>query len=208
MTQHHHLDESGDPGLQSGPSVSPFFVLAMVQLPNTNPLPELAAFRREFHLPSDFEIKYFRAKPHQKDFFFKTIEPLDFRVRAVVIDKANLSKRYAKLSGQELQIEFTARLTLRASQLDIGNDVLIIDGGSNAMCRALRVRLSAECRALKRERPFNKIVGGRSRYMDGLQLADMVAGAVTHYASGQEEKYFLSLEEKVMDLWWGGESEK
>lgn len=194
--------------MESGPSVSRYFVLAMVQLANTNPLPELAAFRREFHLPNDFEIKYFRAKPRQKDFFFKAIESLDFRVRAVVIDKVNLPKHYTKLSGQELQIEFTARLTLRASQLDIGNDVLIIDGGSNAMCRALRIRLSTECRTLKRERPFSKIVGGRSSHLEGLQLADMIAGAVTHYASGQEEKYFLSLEEKLADLWWVGENEE
>jgi len=45
------------------------------------------------------------------------------------------------LEGDALVVELIARMTLRASPLDIANDVLIIDGGTSALCRAVRVRL-------------------------------------------------------------------
>lgn len=200
--QYHHLDESGNWGLGEKSGVTRYLVLAMVQLAKAEPLPELATVRREFHLPPDFEIKYYRAKPKQKEFFFETIGSLNFRVRAAIVDKKNLDTSFARMSYQDFAAEMIASLTLRASELDIANDILIIDAGSDSLCRALRVRLSQECKIMKRTRPFSKIVGGRSQQHDGLQLADMVAAAVMHYAMRQEENYYQSFQHKIADLWW------
>ncbi len=202
MPQYHHLDESGNLGFGEGPGITRYLVLAMVQLAHKSSLPELAAVRREFHLPPDFEIKYYRAKPKQKESFFRTIQPLNFRVRAAIIDKQNLHESFARMSRQEFAVEFIAGLTLRASELEIGNDVLIIDAGSDELCRAVRVKLSEECRRSKRGRPFGKIVGARSQLYDGLQLADMIAGAIMHYAMQKEEEFYFSFEDKMEDLWW------
>jgi hypothetical protein len=121
--QYHHLDESGNWGLGEGSGVTRYLVLAMVQLAKAEPLPELAKARQEFHLPSNFEIKYYRAKPRQKEFFFQTIEPLSFRVRAAIVDKKNLDASFARMRYQDFAVDLIARLTLRASELDIGNDI-------------------------------------------------------------------------------------
>jgi hypothetical protein len=64
------------------------------------------------------------------------------------------------------------------------------------------VRLSQECEKTKRTRPFSKIVGARSQQHDGLQLADMIAAAIMHYAMWEEENYYQSFQHKIVDLWW------
>lgn len=201
MTQYHYLDDSGDPGLDGSPGSSSHFALAMVQLPVREPLPELARVRQTLHLPRTLEFKHYTARPHQKEAFFQAIQRVPFRVRAVVVEKAGLSGQFARLNGQDLTVEFLARLILRASELDIASDVLIIDGAATVFCRALRVRLSAECRRLDRVRPFAKIVGSKSRNEDGLQLADMIAGAVRQYVMGEGGDYYQTFEKKVTDLW-------
>jgi len=119
----------------------------------------------------------------------------------VALDKSRLSVDWVRLSGQALTVELIVRLTLRASALDIANDVLIIDGGTPALRRAVRIRLSDECRRTDRVRPFGKIVGGRSRREDGLQVADMIAGAIRQHRMGAESGYYKTFAGRIADVW-------
>lgn len=119
-----------------------------------------------------------------------------FRVRAVVVTKHALDSTHRRLSRQEFTIEFLTRLTLRASDLDIGNDVLVIDGAALAFMRALRIRLCEECRAEKHVRPFRKIVSGDSKRGDGLQLADMIAGRNHGFCVGRRYEFLFNLRQK------------
>ncbi len=201
MTQYHNLDDSGDPGLGGSATASTHLALAMVQLAERAPLTVLAALREELYLPSTFEFKYHAARPRQKALFFDAVRATPFRVRALVLDKSRVAGQFAGMRGQELIIELVTSLTLRASELDISNDVLVVDGATPAFCRALRIKFSSECSRLDRVRPFSKIVGSRSQHEDGLQLADMIAGAVRHYAMGVERSYFRTFDNKVADLW-------
>ncbi len=140
-------------------------------------------------------------KPLQKAAFFKSIQPVSFRVRAVVIDKSRIEKRLAGMRGQDITVEFIARLTLRASALDIANDVLVIDSATPSFIRALRLKLSEACRQSGRVRPFKKIVKGDSRSDDGLQLADMIAGAVRQFTLAIDRDHYQTFMSKVVDLW-------
>jgi hypothetical protein len=140
--------------------------------------------------------------------FFRSVQPVLFRVRAVVIEKLGLhryerppGKRLTEMSGQDFVIEFIMRLTLRASELDIANDVLVIDRVPPAFRRVLRIRLSQECRKLNRVRPFKKIVSGDSRREDGLQLADMIVGAIRWHVVGAKSDYYETFANKIVDLW-------
>lgn len=63
---------------------------------------------------------------------------------------------------------------------------------------------SEECRRTEGVRPFKKLVAGVSRHEDGLQLADMLAGAVRLYVAGHERDYFPAFEDRVLDLWQPG----
>ena len=201
MAHYHYLDDSGDPGLSGAAGSSTYFVLAMVQLVGRNALPALASARQSLHLPARFEFKTYKATQIQKHHFFRAVEKLPFRVRAVVIDKLALTAPFTEMNGQELMVEFTTQLALRASEVDLENDVLIVDAGTAAFCRMLRLRLSVDCRQRGRERPFSKIVGGRSQNEDGLQLADMIAGAVRQYFVQGHQEHYATFANKVVDLW-------
>lgn len=201
MTQYHFLDESGDPGFNDSESSSRHFVLAMVQMPVRMPLPELASVRQTLHLPPRFEFKYHKTKPRQKIIFFKTIQPLAFRVRAVVIDKSVVRNSFIGVKSQNFIVEFLAQLALRAPTLDLASDILIIDGATPSYPRALRIKLSRECRKLNRIRPFKQIVSADSDRDDGLQLADMIVGAIRRHSAGIETEFYEAFKNKVVDLW-------
>jgi hypothetical protein len=92
-------------------------------------------------------------------------------------------------------------MTFRASELDIANESLIIDGATPAFCRSLRVQFTDRCKQQKRIRPLKHIIGANSRNEDGLQLADMVAGAIRLYAMGGSSEHFHCISQQIVDLW-------
>jgi hypothetical protein len=201
MTQYFFVDESGDAGLAGQASSSRYFVLTMVQLPDRASLRPLVHLRKVLHLSATFEFKYHTASTAQKDRFFKDVLTVPFRVRAAVLEKARINTQWRLLQPSELVMELIISLTLRASQLDIANDVLIIDGAAQAFCRQLRVRFTERCKQEKRIRPFKNIIGANSRNEDGLQMADMMAGAIRLHAMNISNEHFHYISSRVVDLW-------
>jgi hypothetical protein len=201
LAQYYFLDESGDPGLSGLATSSSHFALAMVELASREPLSELGDLRRQFRLPG-FEFKYQKTTAIHKEAFFAAVEPIPFRVRAVVVEKGRLDKRFATLSGQSIVIEFLIGLVLRASEWELADEILIIDGMTPGFRRALRIGLSVACSRIgRRSRPFKKIISGDSSREDGLQLADMIVGAVRQHVMNIESRYYHTFAGKVVDLW-------
>ena len=201
MTQYFYLDESGDAGLEGQTSSSSHFVLAMVQLPERAWLRPLVNLRKNLHLAPDFEFKYHKTTTLQKERFFKDVMGVEFRVRAVAVDKTRLTPEFKRFLPQVLTIELIIGLTMRASELDIANEILIIDGATPSFCRDLRVRFSERSKREERIRPFKNIIGGDSKREDGLQLADMIAGAVRRHVKDVSSEHFDEISPRIVDLW-------
>ena len=102
-------------------------------------------------------------------------------------------------SGFDSTIQLLINLTLRASPLDISNNVVITDGATDALRSTLRVVLLEECSMLKCVRQFKKIVTVSSSREDGLQLADMVAGAICEKAWQNDQTYYRTLARKIAE---------
>jgi hypothetical protein len=126
---------------------------------------------------------------------------IQFQVRAVVVNKEQLGLSWRILSPHELTTELMTQLTFHASELDIANQVLIIDGATPAFCRYLRVQFTERCKEQKRIRPFKNIIGANSRNEDGLQMTDMIAGAIRLYAMGVSSEHFYCISSRIVDLW-------
>jgi hypothetical protein len=201
MTQYFFVDESGDAGLEGQASSSSHFVIVMAQLPERAPLKPLVDLRKALHVSPYFEFKFHQSKPLQKDRFFRDILKTSFRVRAVIVDKARINLSFQNLSPRDLTIELIAGLTMRTNELDISNEILIIDGATPAFCRDLRVALTERHRREERIRPFKNIIGADSKNEDGLQLADMIAGAIRLHATGLSSEHFQVISSRVVDLW-------
>ena len=140
--QYFFIDESGDAGLEGQASSSSHFVMTMVQLPERTSIKPLVDLRKALNVSFKFEFKYHKSKPSQKDRFFHDVLKNPFRVRVVVLDKARVGLSFNNLSPHELTIELIIGLTMRASELDIANEILIIDGATPAFCRDLRVEFT------------------------------------------------------------------
>jgi hypothetical protein len=202
MTQYFFVDESGDPGLEGWAGSSSHFVVAMVQLPDRTPLNPLIRVRKALGLSPTFEFKYYNTAAAPKERFFREILAIPFRVRAVIVNKQRLQFNWRNLSPKELTIQLIIHLTFRASELDIANEILIIDGATPAFCRDLRVQFTEQCKQEKRRiRPFKNIVGANSRNEDGLQLADMIAGAIRLHAMNIYSEHFYYISARIVDLW-------
>ncbi len=201
MTQYFHLDDSGDPGMNFSKNVSTYFALVMVQRADAGNIPQLAALRKQLGVPETFEFKYVKSNVVAKTIFFGAIQPIEFRVRAVFVNKSLLPTKYREMDGQTFLINWIVDLTLRASELDISDDVLILDGATPELIRNLRVEFSRRSKLSDRIRPFKKIVGGDSSREDGLQLADMLVGDLAKYCQGKQSDFYSSFAPKVVDLW-------
>lgn len=173
----------------------------MVQLPARAQLDPLANLRKSLRVSPNFEFKYHKTTSQQKERFFTEILGVDFRIRAVTVDKAQLNLPFNQLPPQALVTELIIGLAMRASELDIANEVLIIDGATPAFCRNLRVQFSKRIKQEERIRPFKNIIGGDSKREDGLQLADMIAGAIRLHTIGITSNYFNAIASRIVDLW-------
>lgn len=200
MINYHYLDESGDPGINLSGTSSSHFVLAMVEWPTQEDIPELVAMRRKLNLPSDYEFKYQRSRQNLKQFFFTNVRSLPFQVRAIVLDKATAPPDFLFLSGSDLTINLFVQMTLHIPEADIRDDILIIDGAMPQFRRDLRRQLSQAYHSTGRKRLFKKIIGRKSHRNDGLQLADMMAGAIRQHVTGKDSAYFYLIQNKVVDL--------
>ena len=197
--QYFFVDESGDAGLTNKGSA--YYIVAMVQLPNREPLTELIELRQNLHISPNFEFHYYKMNSRQKDEFFQAVQPLAFRVRAATLVKSQLPVRFQSMSSTELATSLLVNLTLRASPLDIANDVLVLDDAPDRFIQSLRIHFTKAYQQMRRERPFKKIVSSKSKNDDGLQLADMIAGAVREYIWENDAVYFRTFSNKVADLW-------
>ena len=118
----------------------------------------------------------------------------------MTVDKARLGSNFNTLDPQALTIELVIGLTMHASELDIANEVLIIDGATPSFCRQLRIQFSERSKREERIRPFKNIVGGDSKREDGLQLADMIAGALRLHVIGISSDHFDIISPRIVDL--------
>lgn len=200
MTQYFYVDESGDAGLNNNKG-SAYYVVAMVQLSNREPVAELAALRVELNLSPNFEFHFYKMNSRQKDDFFQAVRPFSFRVRAATLIKSHIPLEYRALGSVELATQLLVSLTLRASHLDIANDILVLDDAPDSYLQALRIQFTQAYKQTNRDRPFKKIVSSKSKYDDGLQIADMIAGAVRQYIWKDDSAYFQTFSKKVVDLW-------
>jgi len=198
--QYFFVDESGDAGLGNSKG-SAYYVVVMVQLSNREPVTELAALRKELYLSPNFEFHFYKMNSKQKDEFFQALRPLSFRVRAAALIKSHTPLEFRALGSVELATRLLVTLTLRASPLDIANDILVLDDAPDGFLQSLRIHLTQAYKQAKRDRPFKKIVSGKSKYDDGLQIADMIAGAVRQFILESDPAYFQKFSNKVVDLW-------
>lgn len=178
---HVYLDDSGDPGVKFGHGSTQHLVMAACVF-NSNEAMESASrairdCRKRVHRSERWEFKYAKTSDYAKDEFFSAIAPLDFKVRAIVIDKRDLYSGHLRSAPKHLQ-NYAIKELLTHTLNTVQDAKLVIDGGDR---RAFGVKDSVYFRKY-----VNEVCPGTIRdvsFADSsrvvlIQLADMVAGAI------------------------------
>ncbi len=188
-TVHAFLDDSGDGGVKFDRGSSTHLVMAMVVFAQNDHLEATSRAikrlqeQRRFR-PGD-EFKFARCKDRAKIEFFREVEPFNYAIRAIVIDKRRLWATWK--SEAETVKHFAMRQLLTHHYGQLADVRLVIDGQDRRALEkptsdALRDEVNAQTPGT-----IKRVSFADSRREVMLQMADMVAGSI-HRAFRNDDK--------------------
>lgn len=193
-------DEVGDTGLTATEGTSRFFMTVVVLLDDPAPISErIDRLRRELGLPGHVEFKFHRTSDSYRRSFLAALEPYDFVVRALHVEKPTLPTSFQQMKSREFYAFYFNELFQRIPPDELGQTILVLDqfGGARSTRRELRKRM--------RERDgqvlfFRKVSLKRSRGDNLLQVADMIGGAIFRELT-EGDSSFLDLVRSKVRVW-------
>nr|WP_158716205.1 DUF3800 domain-containing protein [Blastococcus sp. Marseille-P5729] len=176
---HVFIDDSGDGGLKIGQGSTSHLVMAACIFRDPFEIQRLAAQVAVCRTATRHtrEFKYSSTKESVKDAFFAHVATINFDVRAIVIDKAKIYSTKLRSEPQALKA-YALRMLLTKNFGQITDAKIIIDGQDT---KAFGVQDSEYLtRMVNRETPgtIATVKFDDSRANIGIQLADMIAGAI------------------------------
>ncbi len=191
------VDWSGDAGAVTKPAATTYFALAVVAYEEKELSAILAQLRSDQRLPEHFEY-HFAQGPSKTDRvrhdFMRAINHVDLRAAILSGSKTALS-----LSKHHQGLAFlTASICDLLTELprDRTAGVSLVIDGTKGETKQLCERIMSRIKAWP-ERP-NRPRGMGSHQCDGIQLADMLAGAARHKVSDKTPDYLEPLMAKVI----------
>lgn len=175
------IDDSGDPGFKLEKGSSRFFVISLVifddELEAEKTAVAIKELRRKFGFPDDAEFRFFKARSDVRKEFLRAVNPFNFRIRSLVIDKT-LIRSIELRENKNSFYSYAIKLVLKHSGGSILNAKVRIDGSGDRMFRRnflsyLRRELnSSERKIMKNCKMFD------SKGNVLIQMADMIAGCI------------------------------
>ena len=172
-----YLDWSGDAGFKFREASSQFLTFACV----TNPKGfsgALDQLRRDYVLEKNFHFHFADASRLIKNPFFGNLAETDISGVVLRVNKPRLSHNFRKKRGDDLIAFFIAETVSQFSPHLVDKSILAIDGNrdESALTQKIRVAVSTRLRSIGTAY-FKQIRIRPAREEDGLQVADMLAGA-------------------------------
>ena len=197
------IDDSGDPGFKFNRGSSTHFVVVCVIFDNEIDAEfasvSIKKLKRDLGWKSDHEFKFNKNTYEQRIALLKVARKLDFKARAVVVDKTKLSE---KLTTDDAFYRFIIR-ELLARNDDLTGARVYLDGSAG---KDYRNRAASYLR-----RELNK--GSRKisglRFVDSktdnlIQLSDMIAGSIRRkydLTKADRHEYCGIIKPKMEDVW-------
>ncbi|MDR0417383.1 MAG: DUF3800 domain-containing protein [Propionibacteriaceae bacterium] len=176
---HVHIDDSGDGGLKIGQGSSRHLVMATCVFDSGNEIERAAkaitALRVRLGHGAAWEFKHAKARAQAEE-LFQAVEPFDFYVRAIIIDKATLASERLGAIPNLKHFAITELLTHGA--WPIRDAKIVIDGKDS---KAFSMATSTYFRkTVNAERPgaIKRVTMEDSKKNVLIQLADMIAGTI------------------------------
>jgi len=184
------VDESGDAGMKLGSGSSSHFLVALVIFDAPEEaercdqcIKELRA-TLQFHAQHEF---HFSKLDHQKKLsFLRAVSPFNFKIVAFALNKAKVKEN--TFQYPEPLYKCVLRMAFENAQSYISNAKVVIDGcSSREFKKQLKSYLASRMRKSDGSNEIKKIAIEQSHTNNLLQLADMIAGALSRQFKSQRE---------------------
>ena len=201
------IDDSGDPGFKLGKGSSSNFVISMVifrdSLEAEKTAVRIKELKRELKIPEDVEFKFAKSSSKIKAAFLKAVNPFDFDVRFLAVDKAKIYSREL-ITNQNSFYSFFIKELLKHSGGAIPNARIKIDGhGNREFRRSFVTYLRRELNNRDRIILENcKIVDSKENVL--IQMADMISGSINRsYNADKDDRgdYRKIIEKHIKNVW-------
>jgi hypothetical protein len=196
-----YIDESGDPGARFHRDSSALFVVSLVIVDNPTPIVvALDALRQSFGKPG-YEFKFAGMSDAARERFFLTLARQDFRTHCRILDKRTLLNR-PSLTAADIYVRVVAR-ALSDVLDDLVHANVVIDQSVRARHaqRRLAERIRAElCLNPPSEAIINTIRFANSRTETLVQVADMIAGAVTRSYTRADDRFLTMIPKRRLTI--------
>ncbi|MCP5278964.1 MAG: DUF3800 domain-containing protein [Thiobacillus sp.] len=197
------IDESGDAGFKIARGSTPYFVVAMVVFRDFKEAERASAViaeaRERFRVKPEF--KFNKCHSNVRDGFFQAVSPMDFRVRALVVEKARIYSDSLRENKKRFYNYFVQMLLKHDNDLLQGARVKIDGSGDREFKRELERYLRQQCQAGK----IASVKFAESHRDNLIQLADMAAGAIARSYRQDDRKdadrWRKMLAAKIDDIW-------
>jgi len=195
------LDWSGDSGFKFELGSSPYLSLCIVSSADYPQLRRgLTDLREQLGLPHHFEFHFARSSEVVRTVFFAALYSLPWDASVLIVDKRHLPRELRKMRDPAFYGFFVGHLLAGAPLRTIQVKRLLIDESEkqSALVRGIRIAISPVLRARGIQHP-PKTRGEPARCWDGLQVADMLAGAAVECEGGGRD-YLRGLSEERLHV--------
>lgn len=201
------IDESGDSGFSINTGSSKAFVIVCVvfedELEAEKTAVAIKALRRTLKFSDDTEFKFNKSRKAVRIAFLQTIKPFSFSIRALVVQKDQISSPLLK-SDKSSFYSYFIKTILTHSRGSIMDAKIRIDGSGDRVFRRkfltyLRKELNSKQKKVMRN---IKLVDSKINVL--IQMADMVAGTIRRYKEGGKQdatEYWHLIDDLVQDCW-------
>ena len=185
------IDDSGDTGFKFGRGSTRFFVIAMVifddELEAEKTAVRIKELKRELKFSDVTEFRFYKTREKYRIEFLKAINPFNFKVRALVVDKQKIYSQELKKNKGKFYSYFIKE-ALKYSGGDILNAKIKIDGSGD---RTFRKNFISYVR-----RELDKNIMSHCKFSDSksnvlIQMADMIAGSINRFFNKEKKDHLL-----------------
>ncbi|HZQ08186.1 MAG TPA: DUF3800 domain-containing protein [Anaerolineae bacterium] len=190
-------DESGDVSFAFDKGASRYFVVAVIATEHPDNLRQsLEEFRKESHLPLDFEFSFHELTSNvlRRRVFNRLVE-LNFESWAIITDKTMLSDPFKVMHPLDFYLYLVTELIQIIPLNKRDGATLIMDEFVS------RTQLQSELRRILHARNiprgFKRVMTRRSKNEPLIQIADLMAGAILRRDAKGEADAYEQVEHKI-----------
>ena len=202
------IDESGDTGLKIAEGATKYFVIAMIIFSEQDEAlscdRRIGLLRHELRLRENFEFHFHRNSNRVREAFFKAMLPYQFFYYGIVINKPKLFGEGFK--NKESFYKYACGLLFENAKNKLERAIIVIDESGRELfkyqlAKYLKSRVNAE-----NKNCIKKVKMQNSKSNNLLQLADMIAGAISRSLDGNKKgkkifREMINAREIYVQIW-------